>query len=167
MFSIIPATATATVIKTGKPFAADRYSIFLLVNGIYTKVHAHARTKSCARAAARQLMANAQEYIEEAGMMPALFQQISAEADGRTHLPLPGEVVWLTKEVAGLPVGSMLYVVESGWREEDEGCLPENTFPVMAIPLKDGKPDSDAAPFPLSLDEFSTASVPKNQKESE
>lgn len=167
MFSIIPATATAPIHKTGKPFSKDRYSIFLLVNGIYTNVHAHARTRHGASVASRALAGNAQEYIEEAGMMPALFQQISNAANGRTPLPLPGEAVWLTKEVAGLPVGTMLYVTESGWREEDEGCLPENTFPVMAIPLKDGNPDPEFASFPLSLDEFSTASVPKIQKDSE
>lgn len=156
-FDSLQAEASAPISKTGKPFSKDRYSIFLCVDDIYTSIHTHTRTKAEARRASRILASNAGFYIEQAGMMPHLFQQLSAQREGRPLLPALGDTVWLTKDVAGRPAGSPMLVTESGWRAEDEGSLPENTFPIMGLPLTDDRPDPDYIPFPLALDEYTTA----------
>lgn len=156
MMTFVEATANAPIYKTGKPFSKERFTIFLLVDDIYTSIHTHSRTLAGAHVAARALSRDAERYIEEAGMMPWLFAKITAKASGRPELPFVTDTVWLTKDVAGLPKGAPLLVVESGWRLEDEGCLPENTFPIMAVPLTDGEPDPALSPFPLALDEYTT-----------
>ena len=148
----LEATASTPITKTGKPFTKYRYTISLKVDELETALHAHARTYWGARKAARHLGQEAEFYIEQAGLMPMLFQVLSAQAEGRPILPAVGQSVYLAKEVAGLPEGTECLVTESEWSTEDEGCLPENTFPVMVWPIGS---EGEVSPFPLAMDEYS------------
>lgn len=153
MPKFIDAAATAPITKTGRPFTKYRYTVSLNINEFRTTIHAHARTKIGARKAAHALASEAQFYLEQAGLMPVIYQKLLAQAEGRPELPALGSSVYLTKEVAGLPAGTECLVTESEWNPEDEGAAPENTFPIMALPLGTKE---EFNPIPLALDEFTT-----------
>lgn len=159
MRKYVEATASAPITKTGKPFTKYRYTISLMINELNTTIHAHSRTKAGARVASKALASEAEAYLEEAGLMPVIFQKVMAAREGRPELPAIGTHVWLTTEVAGLPEGTKCLVIESEWTEEDRDLLPENTFPITVMPvnLSEGEVEGGIPTFPLALGEFKLA----------
>lgn len=156
MRNYFEAAASAPITKTGKPFTKYRYTVSLNINEFQTTIHAHARTKIGARRASHALASEAEFYLDQAGLMPVIFEKLLAIAEGRPELPPVGSTVRLTKEVAGLKAGTECLVTESEWNPEDEGAAPENTFPIMALPLGTKE---EINPIPLALDEFSMGRV--------
>lgn len=138
--------ARGVAYRTGKPFSARRYTIYLEMDDVlFPELHLHARTQRGARKQADYIASNAGAILNITGMMGVAYQRLMAARTGLPELPASGSTVYLTRELGKYEAGTPATVL---WSEWDEGVEDLNQYPVMVLIGDDQAP--------LSLEDFTT-----------
>lgn len=148
----IEGIATAEILRKRNPFARDRYTITLDIDGIDTGLHWHASRKKQATKLSQWAVDNAADILMAYGLTNLMIQKVEAV---RNNLPEVGATIRLTVPLSEkFPKGTVGTVSRAEWDEADDA---ENRFPVLAK-LKDINGNVSMGAVPLSLSEIEVIS---------